>query len=104
MFAGQIEALGDFGLTARKPRAPVAPAAKAVSVEKAKATRAARHTMGSKQKAKITGENPTGAAVPVVSPAAPPLPATPIAPAPAPTPPATAPATAVGTTPTPPKQ
>jgi hypothetical protein len=104
MFAGQIEALGDFGMTPRKTRAPIPPTAKVASAEKAKATRAARHTMGSKQKAKITGENPTGATAPVVSPATPPLPAPPIAPSPATTPPATAAATAAGTTPTPQKQ
>jgi hypothetical protein len=50
MFAGQIATLADFGLTPGKPRTPLTPEQKAASVAKAKATRAARHTMGTQQK------------------------------------------------------
>jgi hypothetical protein len=74
-FAGQVETLADFGLTPRR-KASVTPQAKVAAVAKAKATRAARHTMGSKQKAAIKGTVPTD------STAIPPAPSTP-APAPA---------------------
>jgi hypothetical protein len=109
MFAGQIEILGDFGLTARKPRTPLTPEQKVAAVKKAEATRAARHTMGPKKKATITWDNPTGtapAAMPSVSaPSATPAPA----PAPSPAPVAVSPAPAAATTaqgpaPTPSKQ
>ncbi len=56
-FVGQVDALADFGLTGRKPRV-VTPEAQVAAAEKAKATRAARHTMGTKQKAKIQGHGP----------------------------------------------
>jgi hypothetical protein len=61
-FAGQVDTLADFGLTARKVRV-LTPDQVMAAVAKAKATRAARHTMGKVQKSKITGANPTGAAV-----------------------------------------
>jgi hypothetical protein len=83
-FAGQIDVLADFGLSPRKA-AVISPEEKVARAEKAKATRAARHTMGKVAKLKITGENPTGS------------PATPAA-APAPIPPAV-PATAPVVTP-----
>jgi hypothetical protein len=67
MFAGQIETLGDFGLKPRKAPTPRTPEQKAASVAKAKATRAARHTMGPVQKAQITGANPQGALAPVTA-------------------------------------
>jgi hypothetical protein len=54
-FAGSIDGLADFGLSPRKVPAPRSPEAKVASVAKSKATRAARHTMGSKQKAMIKG-------------------------------------------------
>jgi hypothetical protein len=74
-FAGQIDALAAFGLTARK--VPVAtPEQRIAATAKALATRAARHTMGSKQKADVKG---------TVAPAAPASPTVP-APTPAPTP------------------
>jgi hypothetical protein len=92
-FAGQVDALADFGLTVRKPVVRT-PAEKAEASAKAKATRAARHTMGAKQKAAITGENPTGGTTSTPAPA--PVPA----PAPAPTP-APAPAPAPVVTPVP---
>jgi hypothetical protein len=65
-FAGSVDALADFGLKRRKQTAPRTPEQKAAAVAKAKATRAARHTMGSKQKAKVKG------AVPQTAPASPP--------------------------------
>ena len=55
MFAGSVETLADFGLKPRKTPAPRTPAEKVAAVAKAKATRAARHTMSKKQKAAITG-------------------------------------------------
>jgi len=90
-FAGSVSALADFGLTPRKPAAPRTPEQKAASVAKAKATRAARNTMGSNQKKAVKG-NVTGVnIVPVVAetPATPP--AHPASPAPAAAAPATAP-------------
>ena len=116
-FAGQVDALADCGLTPRK--VPVlTPAEKTARNAKAKATRAARHTMGTVQKAQITGATaaaapapapaatapiPAGPApAPVAAPAAPVPPAPAVAPAtPAPVPPATVPAPAA--VPTPPK-
>jgi hypothetical protein len=86
MFAGQITALADFDMKPRKAPAPRTPEQKAASVAKAKATRAARHTMGAVQKAAITGANPQGttAPAPAPSPEAAPV----AAPAPAAAPPA----------------
>jgi hypothetical protein len=66
-FAGQVGALADFGLTPRKLRVST-PDQKLAAAAKAKATRAARHTMGSKQKAAVKG---------AVAPAAPVIAATP---------------------------
>ncbi len=88
-FAGQTDTLADFGLTARKQRV-VTPEAKVAAAAKAKATRAARHTMGKKQKAAIKGTvAPTTPAI--AAPSAPtPSPTPPEAPAPAPVPPAPA--------------
>jgi len=54
MFAGSVDTLADFGLTPRKPHV-VSPEAKVAAAAKAKATRAARHTGGTKQKAAIKG-------------------------------------------------
>jgi hypothetical protein len=77
-FAGSIDTLADFGLKPRKQPAPRTPEQKAAAVAKAKATRAARHTMGTKQKAQVKGT------VPQAVPATPPAPATaPTAPKPA---------------------
>jgi hypothetical protein len=77
-FAGSIDALADFGLKPRKQRAARTPEEKAAAVAKAKATRAARHTMGTKQKAQVKGT------VPQTVPTTPPTPATaPSAPKPA---------------------
>jgi hypothetical protein len=73
MFAGAVDTLADFGLKPRKARAVRTPAEKAEASAKAKATRAARHTMGSKQKASIKGTAPQAA------PATPPAASAPIA-------------------------
>ncbi len=63
-FDGSIDALSDFGLSARKLHVPT-PEQKAKANAKAKATREARHTMGPKQKLAIKG------AAPQATPAAP---------------------------------
>jgi hypothetical protein len=69
-FAGSIDTLADFGLKPRKTPAPRTPEQKAAAVAKAKATRAARHTMGSKQKAKVKGTvTQTAPATPPAAPA-----------------------------------
>jgi predicted transcriptional regulator of viral defense system len=73
-FAGSIDTLEDFGLTPRKV-AVRTPEQKAVAAAKGKATRVARHTLGTKQKTAITGTVPTTApgtpaAAPVRSPGA----------------------------------
>jgi hypothetical protein len=69
-FAGSIDLLADFGLKPRKQPAPRTPDEKAAAVAKAKATRAARHTMGSTQKAKVKGTvSPTASATPPAAPA-----------------------------------
>jgi hypothetical protein len=77
-FSGQIETLGDFGLKPPKARTPLTTEQKAAAKAKAAATRAARHTMGAKQKAEITGSTPAPAAP---APAAPETPE-PVQPAP----------------------
>ncbi len=76
-FAGSIDQLADFGLKPRKVTTRT-PDEKAAAVAKAKATRAARHTMGPKQKAAIKGTVP--ATAPATPPAAPAPTATPAAP------------------------
>ncbi|MGH7272745.1 MAG: hypothetical protein ACREJ3_20135 [Polyangiaceae bacterium] len=59
--------LGDFGFQSPKRKAPDE-ATKAAAVAKSKATRAARHTLGKRQKATIKGQGPaatpTAAATP----------------------------------------
>jgi hypothetical protein len=57
MFGKASPVLGDFGYTTKTAQKPSA-AIKAVAVEKRAATRAARHTQGKRQKAKITGTPP----------------------------------------------
>jgi hypothetical protein len=54
-FGNDAAALADFGLLPRK-KPSMTPAQKLAASEKAKATRAARHTLGSKQKLLVTGE------------------------------------------------
>jgi hypothetical protein len=70
-------ALAVFGIAPPKARTLQTVEAKALTVDKALATRAARHTMGKRQKAKITGVVPQSAtsgtqAPPVVEPPTPP--------------------------------
>jgi hypothetical protein len=62
-FAGKLDMLADFGLT---PRASAVrtPEQKIAAAAKARATRAARHTMGPKQKAAIKGTVSTTAPAP----------------------------------------
>jgi hypothetical protein len=108
-FAGQVDTLADFGLTGRKVRV-VSPEEKLAAAQKAKATRAARHTMGSKQKSAIKGTVAPTTPAPAVPAAPTPIATPPAAPAPAPVTPApvqAAPATPTAvtvapTTPTPP--
>jgi hypothetical protein len=73
MFSSAIDILADFGVPAHKARKPPPPTKTAVTVEKAKATRAARHTMGKKQKLAIKGtvSDAVGAAPAPASPPAP---------------------------------
>ena len=73
-FGDDPAALADLGLVPRK-KASMTPAQHLAASAKAKATRAARHTMGPKQKAAITG-----ASVPAVATATPPVGAGPIVP------------------------
>ena len=62
-FGSSPDVLADFGL-APKARAQVTVEAKAVAAAKRKATRAARHTMGPKQKKGITGVVPDELVIP----------------------------------------
>jgi prophage tail gpP-like protein len=54
-FGSSVDVLADFGLKPHKVRAVVPPEEKAAAAAKARATRAARHTLGKKQKAQIKG-------------------------------------------------
>ena len=81
-FSTSPDVLADFGINP-KARAPLSVEAKAAVVAKSAATRAARHTMGAKQKEEITGDVtgvtvvPTRAAPPIVpAPSGPTTPAT----------------------------
>jgi len=78
-FAGELDTLAEFGLTARAKHV-LTPEEKLAAAAKAKATREARHTMGSKQKAKIKGTVPTTAPAIAASPAPTPTPAPPATP------------------------
>jgi hypothetical protein len=60
-FANDAGALADFQLLPRK-KPSMTPAQKLAASEKAKATRAARHTMGPKQKLLVTGSTPAATA------------------------------------------
>ena len=79
-FAGSVDKLADFGLVGRKS-ANITPQQRVAAAQKAKATRAARHTMGKKQKELIKGDVTGVSVTPITTPAAPVA-----APAPAPTP------------------
>ena len=74
--------LADYGMTPRKVRTPPTAKQTAQAVAKREATRAARHTMGSKQKAAIKGDVTGVIVTPITEPKAPPAPA----PAPQPAP------------------
>jgi hypothetical protein len=52
---GDSAELNDFGVSYPKKRGPKTIRAKALGAEKGRATRAARHTMGKRQRAKIKG-------------------------------------------------
>ena len=74
-FGATSPVLADFGFTAtvRKPLTPEENVARAA---KAKATRAARHTMGKVQKKKVTGATVATAGATTAAPAAAPAPST----------------------------
>ena len=55
-FGSESEVLSDFGLPPKKKPAPRTAEQKAEAVAKAKATRAARHTMGPRQRAEVKGD------------------------------------------------
>jgi hypothetical protein len=57
---GDPATVAEFGYASRSPQVPSAET-KALAVEKRKATRAARHTMGSRQRLKVKGAEPDGA-------------------------------------------
>jgi hypothetical protein len=65
-FGGAIDVLADFGLAPHKARRALTPEEKQVAAAKGQATRAARHTMGKKQKKAVKG-NVTGITVTVHS-------------------------------------
>jgi hypothetical protein len=81
------DVLADFGLKPRKATTPLTNEQNALAAAKRAATRAARHTMGAKQKKSVKGDvtgvlvTPIHAPLPVVSTVAIPGPATPITPA-----------------------
>ena len=79
---GAPSTLADYGLSPPKARAPLTAEQKVAAALKAKATRAARHTMGSKQKKAVTGTAPAAAPV-IPSTASPPVTPSPVASAPA---------------------
>jgi hypothetical protein len=78
MFADSPDALADFGLAQRKAPRALTPAELVEKAAKAKATRAARHTMGSRQKKATQG---SVVASDVVAPSVVSAPPTPPAPA-----------------------
>jgi hypothetical protein len=55
LYGNAVEPLADFGLAPHKARTPQTSEQKAVSAAKRKATRAARHTAGAKQKKGVKG-------------------------------------------------
>jgi len=59
MFGQTAETLADFGIPAPKPRKVLTSEEKVAAAAKAAATRAARHTMGKVQKAKVKGSAPS---------------------------------------------
>jgi ABC-type transporter Mla subunit MlaD len=70
--------LGDYGLSPRKRKTPLTGEQRAAATAKARATRAARHTMGSKQKVAVKGDVTGVVVTPVTAPGgSPPTPVTP---------------------------
>jgi hypothetical protein len=69
-WVGEGSAQETFGGKVKKPRAKLTVEQNAAKVAKMRATRAARHTMGKKQKAQIKGQVPP-ASTPATSPATP---------------------------------
>ncbi|MCL2449168.1 MAG: hypothetical protein FWD17_09490 [Polyangiaceae bacterium] len=61
-YGSNLDTLADFGLSPRKPRQVATSDTNAAKAAKARATRTARHTMGSQQKKTVTG-NVTGVIV-----------------------------------------
>jgi hypothetical protein len=84
MFADAPDALADFGLTQRRVPRALTPAELVEKAARAKATRAARHTMGHRQKQAIKGSAVSSDVV--APPVVPTPPAMPPAPASSPTP------------------
>ncbi len=79
MFGASPDVLADFGLALKK--VPVeSPETRVAAAAKARATRALRHTMGSKQKAALKATAPLPAETPANPPAAGNAPAAPVAP------------------------
>jgi hypothetical protein len=56
MFGKDVESLVDFGVTPHKERRPLSAEEKVAVVAKILSTRAARHTMGKRQRLKIKGD------------------------------------------------
>jgi hypothetical protein len=70
MFGSSVETLAEFGLAPHK-RGTLTPEQQVERTAKVRATRAARHTMGPKQRQQIKGEAPATAAPPAIEPPAP---------------------------------
>jgi hypothetical protein len=62
MFGNQANILADFGLSPRKPRKAPTAKVQVAAQNKGKATRQARHTMGTKQRKGVTGNVPVNPA------------------------------------------
>jgi hypothetical protein len=75
-FGKSPDVLADFGLKPRKMKTPLTIEQKAAAAAKRKATRAARHTMGTSQKKKVKG---TTIVTPTDSKASPPVAPGPVA-------------------------
>ena len=85
-YGASPDVLADYGIHP-KPRAPLTVEQKAAAAAKRAATRAARHTMGTKQKAAVKGDVTGVIVTPVIAPKPQPSPAptpTPVSPAPTP--------------------
>jgi hypothetical protein len=69
-FGGVADVLADFGLVPPRERRALTAAERLSAVEKVKATRAARHTMGKRQRETIKGESSSDEAPAIASPPA----------------------------------